>query len=136
MENEHNGEMEFLDKLLELSEDMPATHEYIKTFNEDEMGSFLFFGEGPDIAIQGMHYPDDALDLSKIPNIFPSSEPNKIIAAFPRSVVEKMAALISENYEEEYHDTVWKKMLGLMLEASIDALDGNGMPSFDVEKLL
>lgn len=134
MDKETNQEM--LQHLIEATKDSPVTHRYIKSLSPEEVGHFLFVGEGPDFVIHGMRYPDDALDLKKIPNLFPSVEKNTIIAGFPSSLIERAMMIVHESYEEDYQDAMWQKFLGLLLEAAVEILEGNEPPAFDVEKLL
>lgn len=127
---------EALEALLGFAEGYPAMKRHIVGITPEEMGSVLFFGTGPELIIQGMHYKDDVLDMKNIPNIFPGAEEGAIIAAFPDSMISEMVEMIAERYDEEYRDAVWQKMLGLMCEAVVDILEGNDIPVFDAEKLL
>lgn len=122
--------------LLEFAKDNQVIHRYIKEISPEEMGQVLFFGQGEDILIQGMHYQDDALDLSVVPNIFPGAEEGTIIAAFPDTLVKALLQTVEERYDEEYRPMVWQKILGAMLEAVVEILDGNEIPEFKPEKLL
>lgn len=126
---------EALASLLEYGKKYPSLHKHMQMFTPEDMGSLIFMGNGPGINIHGMHYPDDALDLEKIPNIFPGSEEGTIIAAFPDSLVTKAIEFITEKIEPDLQNIFWEKMVGAMLESVIDILDGE-MPSFDLDKLL
>lgn len=124
------------ESLMEFAKDNPVIQRYIRGISPEEMGQVLFFGQGEDILIQGMHYKDEALDLSIIPNIFPGAEEGTIIAAFPGSLIKALLEMVEERYDEEYRPMVWQKILGAMLEAVVEILDGNDVPEFRPESLL
>lgn len=124
-----------LQALIEYAKKYPSLQKYVQTFTPEEMGSLIFIGNGPGITIQGMHYPDEALDLDNIPNIFPGSEEGTIIAAFPDSLLKTFTDLVIQKIDEEYQDAFWEKLVGAMLESVLDIMDGE-IPNLDLDKLL
>lgn len=114
---------EALQDLFEFAERFPATKAAIREITPEEMGSLLFVASGPDVLIQAMHYPDSALDISTIPNLFPSTEKGKIIAGFPDSLIEMILKKIENSYDESYKDYMWQKALGLLLETVVEMVD-------------
>ena len=126
---------ESLQALIEYAKKYPSLQKYVQTFTPEEMGSLIFIGNGPDITIQGMHYPDEALDLDSIPNIFPGAEEGTIIAAFPDSLLKTFTDLVIQKIDEEYQDAFWEKLVGAMLESVLDIMDGE-IPNLDLDKLL
>lgn len=127
---------EALKDLLNFAEKFPATKAAVKEITPEEMGSLLFVASGPEILIQAMHYPDSALDMSVIPNLFPSTEKGKIIAAFPDSLIEKILKKIESSYDESYKDYMWQKSLGLLLETVVEMVDTGRIKEPDWDKLI
>jgi hypothetical protein len=125
-----------LKDLQDFAKKYPVLSKRVRNITADEMGSVLFFANGDDIVIQGMHYPDDALDPTVIPNIFPGSEKNTFIAGFPNSLIEQMAEIVKTKVSEEYQEAMWQKMMGTLLESVVEMLDGNEPPTFNPEDLL
>lgn len=130
------GREEALAALNKFAEKYPATRAAINEMTPQEIGSFLFIGAGPDVIIQGMHYPDSALNEEICPNIFPGLEPGQIIAAFPDSLVIKIMEKLDSEYEKEYRDYLWQKVLGAMAESVVEMLEGNPVPSTNWDKIL
>ena len=127
---------EALAALQEFAKKYPSTRAAINEMTPQELGSFLFIGAGPDISIQGMHYPDSALNEDACPNIFPGLEPGQIVAAFPDSLVTKIMEKLDSDYEKEYRDYLWQKVLGAMLESVVEMLEGNPLPSMNWDAIL
>lgn len=114
---------EALEDLRRFAEKFPATKAAIREITPEEMGSLLFVATGPDVLIQAMHYPDSALDMKTIPNLFPSTEKGKIIAAFPDSLISMVLKKIEKSYDDSYKDYMWQKALGLLLETVVEMID-------------
>jgi hypothetical protein len=127
---------EALEDLRRFAEKFPATKAAIKEITPEEMGALLFVATGPDVLIQAMHYPDSALDMTVIPNLFPSTEKGKIIAAFPDSLMMKIMKKIEESYDESYKDYMWQKSLGLLLETVVEMIDTGEIKQPDWNKLI
>ena len=127
---------EALEGLREFAKKYPSTRAAINEITPQELGAFLFIGAGPDIVIQGMHYPDSALNEDTCPNIFPGLEAGQIIAAFPDSLVTKIMEKLDTSYEKEYRDYLWQKVLGAMLESVVEMLEGNPVPRVNWDNIL
>jgi len=134
--SEYETAEQALEALREFSKKYPATSKAIREITPDEMGSLLFVGAGPDVVIQGMHYKDSALDMTVCPNLFPGTEKGQIIAAFPDSLVTAIMEKLENNYEKDYRDYIWQKILGRMLETVVEMLEGNPLPKINWEKWL
>jgi hypothetical protein len=127
---------EALEDLRRFAEKFPQTKAAIKEITPDEMGSLLFVATGPDILIQAMHYPDSALDMTVVPNIFPSTEKGKIIAAFPDTLITMILKKIESSYDETYKDYMWQKALGLLLETVVEMIDTGKIKQPDWNNLI
>jgi len=127
---------EALAELRKFGDRYPQTRAAIKEITPDEMGALLFIASGPDVIIQAMHYPDSALDLSIIPNIFPSTEPGKVVAGFPDSLVRKLIEKVEKDYDAEYRDYMWQKALGLLMETVVEMIDGGKIQKMNLDDLL
>ena len=125
-----------LEDLRKFAERFPATKAAIREITPEEMGSLLFMASGPDIIIQAMHYPDSALDMEIIPNLFPSTEKGKIIAAFPDSLITMILKKVETSYDESYKDYMWQKALGLLLETVVEMVDTGTIKQPDWNKLI
>ncbi len=125
-----------LEELKKFGEKYPQTRAAIKEITPEEMGSLLFIATGPDVLIQAMHYKDDALDMSTIPNIFPSNEPGKVIAGFPDSLITKMIEKVEKDYSAEYQDYMWQKALGYLMETVVEMIDKGQVKQLRVEDIL
>lgn len=125
-----------LEELRKFGDKYPQTRAAIKEITPDEMGALLFLASGPDVIIQAMHYPDSALDMSIIPNIFPSMEPGKVVAGFPDSLVRKLIEKVETSYSEEYKDMMWQKALGLLMETVVEMIDSGKTPKMNLDDLI
>ena len=134
--SEYETAEQALEALRAFAEKYPATSRAIREITPEEMGSLLFVGQGPDVIIQGMHYKDSALDMDVCPNIFPGTEKGQIIAGFPDSLVTAIMEKLENDFEKDYRDYIWQKVLGRMLETVVEMLEGNPMKKLDWEKWL
>lgn len=92
---------------------------------KEEVENFLFMACGGGKMVKGMHYPDTAFrEEDPIPMVWPTSDKDMYIAAWPQSYISKKLEEIEEAHEENEWEANWKIFLQELLDVSAEKVDG------------